>query len=197
MFRNIALPLRLCLGGLASGLLLVAACGDDDNGNGNGNGVESIPTVAATPTPAEPAGAETIEVTAVDYAFQGLSDTVETGTMVTLVNESDVEAHELVAIRLPDDETRPVSELIQLPDEEIPEIVNTEPTMVLISAPGEEGMAVVGDGTFTEPGRYAVFCFIPVGADPAVVLDPMAEGPPEGEAPPHAAQGMFAEVTVE
>ncbi len=34
-------------------------------------------------------------------------------------------------------------------------------------APGEEGMPVVGDGTVTEPGRYAVVCFIPVGADPA------------------------------
>ena len=29
------------------------------------------------------------------------------------------------------------------------------------------GEAVVGDGTISEPGRYAILCFIPVGADPA------------------------------
>jgi hypothetical protein len=94
---------------------------------------------------------------------------------------------------------------LQLPEEEIFAAVPGEPAVVLIAAPGEEGMAVVGDGTIEELGRYAVVCFIPVGADPAEVL----EGPPDDEAtgtpgaeeepsgPPHASEGMFAELTVE
>lgn len=195
--------------------LLFAACGDeaDSVGDAVNDTIDEVqdaipttsPTIAPTGTATSTAAAgETVEVTAVDYAFEGLPDTIEAGTKLTLVNDSDEEAHELVAIRLPDDETRPVSELITLPDEELGEIVNTEPATVLIAAPGEEGMAVVGDGAIEEPGRYAIVCFIPVGADPAEVLaepGPDDDGTPPAEAeptgPPHASEGMYAELTVE
>jgi hypothetical protein len=53
---------------------------------------------------------------------------------------------------------------------------------------------VMGDGTLTEPGRYAIVCFLPVGSDDSILE---SEGPPEGESgPPHVSQGMFAELTV-
>ena len=80
--------------------------------------------------------------------------------------------------------------------------------MVLIAGPGEEGMAVVGDGTLTEPGRYIIACAIPIGADPAEIMappssDPAAtegsapSGPPEAEGgPPHFTAGMYGEVLV-
>jgi hypothetical protein len=59
----------------------------------------------------------------------------------------------------------------------------------------------VGDGTLSEPGRYGVFCAIPVGADPDEYLDAAATsqgGPPEVEGgPPHFTQGMYGELTVE
>jgi hypothetical protein len=61
-------------------------------------------------------------------------------------------------------------------------------------------MAVVGDGTLTEPGRYAVVCFIPVGADPDKVVAAMqseSSTPPDlGDGPPHISAGMFAELSV-
>ena len=46
---------------------------------------------------------------------------------------------------------------------------------VRASSPGPVRTAspVVGDGTITEPGRYAVICAIPVGADPAAVAEAM------------------------
>ena len=54
---------------------------------------------------------------------------------------------------------------------------------------------VVGDGSLADPGRYAIVCFLPVGATDELLE---SEGPPEGEsAPPHVSQGMFAELTVE
>ena len=143
----------------------------------------------------------TIAVTAVDYAFQGLPASISAGSKVTLTNASAVEAHEFVAIRIPDSETRPVSQLVGLSDEEITEIFGeTEPATVLIARPGETGMAVVGDGTLFEPGRYAVVCFIPQGADPDEIFGdgpegPPEDGPPEG-GPPHVALGMFAETNV-
>ena len=64
-----------------------------------------------------------IEITAIDYAFVGVPESVPAGTELTLVNDSAVEVHELVAVRLPDDEDRPVAE-----------------------EASEEVVAVVGDG---------------------------------------------------
>ena len=201
---------RARTGALVATLALgVVACGYDDDAAETGDAPEETTTTAAaeedeatttTAGGAEDAG-EALEVTAVDYAFEGLPSTVAAGTRISLVNASENnEAHEFVAIRIPDEETRPVSELVALPEEEINAIFGTtEPATVILTAPGETDVPgpVVGDGTLSEPGRYAVVCFLPVGGDPAVVLDPNAEGPPESDAPPHAAQGMFAEVTVE
>jgi hypothetical protein len=197
---------RAGLGALAASLAFgIVACGDDDDAAETGDAPETTSTTAAdeatTTTTGDDAGGETLEVTAVDYAYEGLPDTIAAGTHISLVNATENnEAHELVAIRIPDDETRSVEELVALPAEESDAIfANVEPATVILTAPGETDVPgpVVGDGTINEPGRYAVVCFLPVGGDPAVVLDPNAEGPPESDAPPHVSQGMFAEVTVE
>ena len=47
-----------------------------------------------------------VEVRATDYAFLDVPTNVAAGTSFQLSNESDVEAHELVAVRLPDDDER-------------------------------------------------------------------------------------------
>lgn len=141
---------------------------------------------------------QTVEVTAVDYAFSGLPESVAAGTEFTLANESDVEVHELVAVRLPDDDDRSVDDLVADPEQ----LVALFPAVstVLIAEPGGTGIAVEGDGTLTEPGRYALICAIPTGADPAEYLAAAAEaegGPPDvAGGPPHFAAGMYAEVTV-
>ncbi len=141
-----------------------------------------------------------VEVTAVDYAYEGLPATIAAGTEITMVNESAMEVHEFVAIRLPDEETRPVSELVKLPPEELAAFFPGLAT-VLIAAPGEEAVAVEGDGTLTEPGRYAIICVIPTGADPQEYLEAAAAsegGPPDvAGGPPHIVSGMYAEVVVE
>lgn len=145
---------------------------------------------------------DTVTVEGVDYAFENLPESVPAGTLLEFTNTSDVEVHELAAIRIPDEETRPVEELIQLPEEEIDAILgDTMPAAVIIAAPGETGMAVVGDGTMTEPGRYAVVCFIPIGADPdefMAAIQTESSGPPEvAGGPPHVTAGMYAELVVE
>ena len=56
--------------------------------------------------------------TATEYAFAGLPESVPAGTTLSLVNGGQ-EPHELVAIRIPDEETCPVSELVTLPEEEL------------------------------------------------------------------------------
>jgi hypothetical protein len=183
----------LCAAGLfAVGL---TACGDDDD-------TATADDPGTTVTDADPASddhgdGETVTITAVDWSFEDLPESVPAGTKLSLQNEGD-EPHELVAMRIPDDETRSVPELVKLPPEELFAVfgADAEPAMVLLAKTGTTDTpgAVVGDGTLTEPGRYAIVCFLPVGAHDDV-LD--AEGPPESDAPPHVSQGMFAELVVD
>lgn len=143
----------------------------------------------------------TVTVRAVDFGFEGLPDSVSAGTAFELVNTSSSELHELVAIRLPDDEDRAVAELVTLPPEQLAALFPLVET-VLLTPPGQESeqIAAVGDGTLTESGRYAIICAIPTGADPAEYLAAAAEsddGPPEVDGgPPHLVHGMWGEVTV-
>ena len=186
--RRRAAAVAACL--LALGL---AACGDDDDTAT----ADETPTTEAAETPTEEAPeGKIVEITAVDWAFEGVPESVEAGTKLSLTNEGD-EPHELVAIRIPDEETRPVSEIVALPEEELGAVFGGEPmpATVLLAATGTTDTpgAVMGDGTLTEPGRYAIVCFLPVGADDSILE---SEGPPESDAPPHVSQGMFAELTV-
>lgn len=174
-------PVRsLIVASLLLAPLAVTACGSDGND-------------------AEPAPVEPVEITAIDYAFVGVPDEVPAGTELTLSNDSEVEVHELVAIRLPDDEDRSVAELVTLPPEELAAFFPAVDT-VLIAPPMADGMAVEGTGVLTEPGRYALICVIPTGADPDDYLAAAAEaegGPPQVDGgPPHIVEGMFAELTV-
>lgn len=149
--------------------------------------------------PAESGDASTaVAVRATDYAFLDVPTSVTAGTSFQLSNESEVEAHELVAVRLPDDEERTVADLVALPPADFEPLMAGLRTVV-IAAPGEDGVAVVGDGSLAEPGRYALICVIPTGADPEEYLTKAAtsDGPPDvAGGPPHIAKGMYAEVTV-
>lgn len=144
----------------------------------------------------------TVEVTTIDYGYRGLPANIESGTAIALTNESAAELHELVAFRLDDNDDRSAEQLMALPEAELGQLLAGEPATVIIAEPGQAGLAVVGDGTLTEPGRYLVACFIPTGAVPAEYLaavDAAAGEAPTGVAggPPHFANGMFTEVTVQ
>lgn len=191
--RRRAAAVAACL--LALGL---AACGDDDDTAtaDETTTTEAVDTETSTEADEDAPEGEIVEITAVDWAFEGVPESVEAGTRLSLTNEGD-EPHELVAIRIPDEETRPVSEIVALPEEELGAVFGGEPmpATVILAATGTTDTpgAVMGDGTLTEPGRYAIVCFLPVGADDSVLE---ADGPPESDAPPHVSQGMFAELTV-
>lgn len=199
---------------MLAGALILGAC-DDDGGETTTTATTTATAAAttstetatatteATETPATAATeeAETVEVTAVDYEFQNLPETVEVGTTLTLVNESEGEVHELVAIKLPEGEDRPVDELIALPEEEIGALMgDAMPSMVLVAMPGEAGEAVVGTGELTEAGRYIVLCAVPIGADPeafAAAAQNATQAPEVEGGPPHFTAGMYGEITVE
>lgn len=177
---------------LIVGALALSACGDDGE-------PASSPTTAAAPAPAEepePA-ANVLEVVMDDFHYGDLPSEVPAGTRIVVGNASENEIHEFVAFRLPDDETRPVGEIVA--GDLGPLLGGSEPATVLLAAPGGEMIPAVGDGTLAEPGRYLILCVIPSGVDPAEYLAAAAgsDGPPEVDGgPPHVANGMFAELTV-
>jgi len=209
-------PTRLGAAVLA-GLLLMgsAACGDDES-DGASSGVSttedssssetteapsSETTEAAETTAAEGEGGG-VAITAIDYAYEGVPDTIAPGDVITLTNDSEVEIHEIVAVPIGADETRPIEEIAEDPAAVGALFGGGPPSAVILASPGSDMPGpVVGDGTLSEPGRYALVCSIPTGADPQAYLDAAGAsegGPPDVPGgPPHFTQGMIAEVTVE
>lgn len=180
--------------------LVLGACSSDDAAADDPAGDAGSTNTESTESAGETSDGKTIEVVAVDYAYEDLPDTIETGTTLTLRNDAENELHELVAFRLPDDETRSVEEIVALSPEEMQAALGAEPTTVILAPPMSEQVATpIGDGTLEEPGRYAIICLIPTGADADEYMKAAAtsDGPPDvpGGAP-HIAQGMYAEVEV-
>lgn len=180
---------------LLSTVALAGACGDDKKSASTSEDPTSTTTAAAS------AAGETVEVKGVDYKYEGLPAEIAAGTKVEFSNGSAKELHEFVAVKIPDSETRPVAELFKLPESEIEAIFGSGPPATVLLAPpgGAETIKAVGDGTISAPGRYAVVCFIPTGADPAAYLaaSQNSEGPPDVPGgPPHVENGMFAELEV-
>jgi hypothetical protein len=129
-------------------------------------------------------GWESVEVTGIDYAFEGVPSTVPAGTVsFDFTNETThEEAHEFVVFKKNDGVTQSATELLQLPEEEA--MTNVEFVAAAFAEPGGSDYALAE----VEPGDYFVACFIPVGS---------TEENPEGSGPPHFMEGMVAEFTVE
>lgn len=129
---------------------------------------------------------EALEATAVDYAFEGVPETVPAGTVaLNLTNEGE-ELHEMIIFQKPEGDTRSPEELLNDP---AMEESGPPPAGFTFAAPGETGTGLAQ----LEAGSYFAVCFIPLGSTPD------AEEPAEGDesGPPHFTQGMVAEFTVE
>lgn len=178
---------------------IAAACGDDDDD-----------TVAQDPgrssdDAGDPAGDpvdvsdDAVLITGADYEFRNVPETATVGTELAFTNVSEEEVHEIVLLKVADDETRPLNELLALPEAERDAIAMFQG--VTVAFPGEDAVFTDGSLTMGEEGRYVLICSIPTGADPQAyrdaVADPDAQGPPDVEGgPPHLVNGMVAEITV-
>lgn len=144
---------------------------------------------AATASAAASAGAS-IEVVGVDYAYEGIPETVAAGTAMTFRNGGQ-EAHEIVLVRKNPGVTTTFEELLTMPEEE----ANQQVTFLgqLMANPGDtaEGQLVAD-----EAGEYLAICFFPQGWTeiPEGTPDPAASLP---AGPPHFTLGMLDEFTVE
>lgn len=119
----------------------------------------------------------TTEVTAVDYAYEGLPATMEAGPAAVNITNEGTEEHEIFILKLPEGETRSAEEILAGVDPDSDEPPG-EFAGVAFASPGESSGTLVD----LTPGRYIAACAIPVGGGE--------------DAPPHFSQGMLAEFTV-
>lgn len=124
------------------------------------------------------------DVTATDYAFAGLPDELAAGPVSFELGNDGAELHELQLFRRNDGVTEPVEELLALPEEQVMSKV-TPVGSGAFAPPGESGYMVVD----LAAGDYIALCFIPTGTT-------NQDQPPAPDAPPHAAHGMVAELSV-
>lgn len=129
-----------------------------------------------------------VEVLMVDYAFEELPDTMEPGLTAIRARNDGEELHELVLFRIDDDVDASIEELLELPEDEVDEMIEFHGFAV--AAPGEEAVTFAD----LEPGRYGMICFIPVGT---TSMEDLPEEDDDVTGPPHFTQGMVAEFEVE
>jgi hypothetical protein len=116
------------------------------------------------------------DITAVEYAYRGVTSSVRGGPRSFELKNEGKEPHELVVFRIKDGIGDSLQRLLELPRDQFGALVTN---MGSASAqPGKESF-VVADLT---PGRYALVCFIPIGGG--------------SEGPPHFTEGMQAEFRV-
>ena len=186
---------------LLGAALVLTACGSDDDSDAATDDTGAASDDGTSSSTDAPSEGGVVEVELVDFAFEGLPDSVAAGTRLTVTNSSEVELHKLSALPILDDEDRPVKELLALPGAELAAILRVRPATVLVAAPGGPQVDEVGDGTLSAPGRYAIICAIPLGLDPDEYLNALSG---DGRRPaisgggrPHFALGMVADLVVE
>lgn len=159
----------------------------------------AAPTTTVAPTTTIASG--DIPIVGFEYSYNGVPQVAAVGSKLVFNNISEREVHEIVAWRVADTETRPVEQLIALPQNEWT-FFDGAPVLVSIAGPGQSGTveAVFGDGTLSKPGRYVFYCTIPTGLDPAKFFELAAKSPGGPVVvdglPPHYTKGMYGELTV-
>jgi hypothetical protein len=122
---------------------------------------------------------ETVDITAVDYSYEGAPDSLEAGTVAfSFENAAEKEDHMMAIIKKKDGVTESWDELLDLPEDEAESKTEFK----------GEAFASAGDTSTTladlDAGEYAMICFIAVGS------------PEVEDGPPHFTEGMVHEFTV-
>jgi hypothetical protein len=129
-------------------------------------------------------GFGTVTFTATEYAFGGLPDEIPAGMYVIDMENIGEQFHLGIFFRVNDDVTASMDEILNSDDTESMGTVGGQ----LFAEPGGVDHAVAD----LTPGRYIVFCPLPVGITP----DVMATGSIPEDAPSHYMEGMKQEVMV-
>jgi hypothetical protein len=120
---------------------------------------------------------EQLDVTGVDFGFDGLPDEIDAGRVAIRFTNGTVadEQHELVLMKKADGVTETAVELLDLPEEDLMSKI-VPVAVVFADEAGGESAALVD----LDPGSYVAICMIPTS----------------GDGPPHAMNGMIADLEV-
>lgn len=166
-----------------------------DNGEAEGPAFE-VPYAAVLDWMRANCGFAALDVAASDYAYGGLPTELPAGPIIIKLQNIGEEVHELALMRVNDDVTLTVEEILELPEEE--SMTMTTMAGMAFAFPGTAGQTVID----LTPGRYVALCFLPEGATPEIISE--LSGPEDTspaalelrENPPHFALGMIQEITV-
>lgn len=150
--------------------------------------VDATPS-STTSTPIQ-AGPSTIEVEAFDYGFRGLPSELSAGDAIEFFNSSATEYHNLVVIRLDEDDDRTVGDFAVLPADSFGAETPQEGFNIiggLHAAPGEA--ACDGRIRLQIPGRYLIIDMVPQGANAAVVDAAVCTDGSDGGGAPYRVPG--------
>ena len=132
---------------------------------------------------ADNCGFEEIDISAVDYAFEGVPETIPAGIVTFNFSNDGEEVHEMLMVRYKD-ESLTIDDLMKLSDKE------AQKKLVFLGASFGPPGAEDSESKELEPGKYALLCFVPVGSTSEEEAD-------KAKGPPHVARGMSAEFVVE
>jgi hypothetical protein len=130
-------------------------------------------------------GYQQVDVTGIEYTFQGLPKTVPAGTVAIRFTNNGAELHELDIFGVKSKDS--VKKIAGLSEKErakkVEEVANTFATQ------GQTSYAIAD---LSKPGRYGVVCHLPVGS-----TSEQAAEHPAHHGKSHAQEGMYATITVE
>lgn len=131
---------------------------------------------------ADNCGYEVIDVTAREYQFEGIPETVEAGTTLFRFTNEGAELHELSVARIKGDES--LEEILELPERQ-----QESKVQFVTHGFAAQGQTSVAYAKLGKAGTYGAVCFIPVGATTEEAVETT-------DGPPHVMEGMFAEFEV-
>jgi hypothetical protein len=127
-----------------------------------------------------------VDVTGIEYEFQGLPKTVPAGNVAIRFTDNGAELHELEVFRVKGKDS--VKKLVGLSEKEL-----GKKTEVVGSTFAMQGQTSHTIADLSKPGRYGVVCHLPVGS----TSEQAAEQAGKKHAKSHAEEGMYATITVE
>ena len=128
-------------------------------------------------------GYKQVQVTGIEYEFQGLPKTLPAGKTAIQLTDTGAELHMLDLFRIKTKD--PLKKLLALPQKDVAKKVQDL---------GSADVTTLGGTAYVfadlKPGRYGAACFFPVGA---TSLDALRNG----KGAPHWKEGMYQEVKVQ
>jgi hypothetical protein len=127
-----------------------------------------------------------LDVTGIEYEFQGLPSTVPAGPVAIRFTDTGAELHELAIYRVKGKDS--VKKIVGLSEKE--QRKKLEGIGFTIAVQGQTSYTIA---ELTKPGRYALICHLPVGSTSEEAIEEVEKDHPKS----HAEEGMYATITVE